>query len=134
MNAAQQSNPSAAEKPSNAPNAFDPSPAIATTIETLADQAKKLVYGDRNKQYGSPAKDYERVSKVWSGLLCNKLKEGESITTEEALLMMAALKLCREFHKHKEDNVIDAHGYLECLDWVQRESKNVEKVVDEAKK
>lgn len=117
------SSPSAAEKPSNAPNACDPSPATAI-IETLADQAKKLVYGDRNQQYGSPAKDYERVSKVWSGLLCNKLKDGESITAEEALIMMTSLKLCREFHKHKDDNIIDAHGYLECLHWVLSEKEN----------
>lgn len=108
--------------------------APATDTKTLADQAKKLVYGDRNQQYGSPAKDYERVSKVWSGLLCNKLKDGESITAEEALIMMTALKLCREFHKHKEDNVIDAHGYLLCLDWVIKDSQKSEKGVDEAKK
>ncbi len=103
-------------------------------IETLADKAKALVYGDRNKQYGSPAEDYERVSKVWSGLLCNKLKPGECITKEEALMMMAALKLCREFHKHKDDNIIDAHGYLLCLDWVQKDEQKSEKDVDEVKK
>ncbi len=129
-------NPSAAEKPSNAPIASGQNHATATTeyAPTLADEAKKLVFGDRNVQYGSPAQDYERVSKVWSGLLCNKLKLGECLTKEEALMMMAALKLCREFHKHKDDNIIDAHGYLLCLDWVQKDEQKSEKGVDEVKK
>lgn len=31
--------------------------------------------------------------------------------------MMVGLKLSREVHKHKADNVIDAHGYLLCYEW-----------------
>jgi len=83
--------------------------------------AKKLVYGDRNKDYGSPLKDYQRVSAVWTGLLIHKLKPGETISTQEALMVMVALKLCREMTKHKDDNVVDLHGYAECLEWVHKE-------------
>lgn len=86
-----------------------------------ADEAKKLVYGDRNKQYGNPLKDYTRVSQVWTGLLSAKLKDGVVIEPREAIMMMVALKLCRNMEKHKDDNVIDAHGYLEVLEWAERE-------------
>jgi hypothetical protein len=87
--------------------------------------AKKLVYGDRNKDYGSPRKDYMRTSAVWSGLLIHKLRPGEVITTQDAIVMMVALKLSRQMTKHKPDNVIDAHGYLECLEWVQKEIESL---------
>ena len=87
--------------------------------------AQNLVYGDRNKSYGSPRYDYMRTSSVWSGLLIHKLKPGEVITPQEAIIMMTALKLCRQMTKHKPDNIVDAHGYLECLEWVQLEIDSI---------
>jgi hypothetical protein len=81
----------------------------------IAEEAQSLVLGDRNASYGNPREDFERVAKVWSGLLAQKLKA--DITPEEAILMMAGLKLCREVHKPKRDNRTDLIGYALCLDW-----------------
>lgn len=33
--------------------------------------------------------------------------------------MMAGLKLRRHAHRPKDDNIIDAHGYLLCLEWIE---------------
>lgn len=98
-----------------------------------SDIAKSLVYGDRNKSYGSPLADYQRTSAVWSGFLIHKLKPGELITPQEAIMMMSALKLCREFTSHKDDNLIDAHGYLECAEWVYKEQLALVKQPNERK-
>ena len=84
-------------------------------MSTFADQATKLVLGDRNSTYGSPADDYAKTAKIWSGLLLPILKR--EIRPEEAMLMMVGLKLSREVHLHKPDNIIDAHGYLLCYEW-----------------
>ena len=81
----------------------------------IAEKAISLVCGDRNASYGNPRDDYVGTAKIWSGLLRRKLRE--DITPEEALLMMVALKLNRESFKPKEDNRVDAIGYLLCLDW-----------------
>lgn len=83
---------------------------------TYSQEAEKLVLGDRNQSYGDPADDYLKTAKVWSGLLIHKLKPGVEITVGEAMLMMAALKISREFHKHKPDNIVDSHGYLVCYE------------------
>lgn len=100
---------------------------MTTQPETAADKAKALVYGDRNLDYGSPLQDYQRTSAVWSGLLIHKLKPGETITPQEAVMMMAALKLCREFTKHKEDNIVDSIGYNLCLEWIIKDIEKTQK-------
>jgi hypothetical protein len=78
-------------------------------------EAHKLVVSDRNADYGPPREDFEATAKIWSGLLSRKLKT--DITYSDVALMMVALKLRRETFKHKPDNIVDAHGYLDCLEW-----------------
>lgn len=80
-----------------------------------ADTAIRLVLGDRNESYGDPAEDYAKVAKMWSGLLHPILKR--DITPQEAILMMVLLKMSREVHAPKDDNIVDAHGYLLCYQW-----------------
>lgn len=83
--------------------------------KNVCREAEELVLGERNSSYGNPADDYAKTAKVWSGLLNPILKR--DITPQEAMLMMVGLKLSREVHKHKHDNIIDAIGYLLCVDW-----------------
>ena len=85
-------------------------------MSTYADRATELVLGDRNASYGTPADDYAKTAAMWSGLLNGIL--ARPITPKEAVLMMVALKLSREMHRHNPDNLIDAHGYLLCAEWI----------------
>jgi hypothetical protein len=90
-----------------------------TPSTNVAQEALGLVLGDRNASYGTPLDDYTKTAKVWSGLLAHKLAPGQEITPKEAVLMMAALKLSREMHRPKRDNLVDAVGYVLCAEWIE---------------
>ena len=71
--------------------------------------AEKCICSDRKDQYGNAENAFEDVAAVWDIVLKNKLSE--NITPGEVALMMAALKLVREVHKPKMDNLVDLAGY-----------------------
>lgn len=98
-----------------------------------SDTAAKLVLGSRNADYGSPHPDFAGIALMWSGLLNTKL--AAQITAVEVGLMMTALKLRRHAHKPKDDNLVDAHGYLDCIEWIEtgaRPSPAIEAEIAEA--
>ncbi len=83
-------------------------------IITAADEAKKLVYGDRNAQYGPPTKDLARTAKMWSAILDTE------VTAKQVALCMVALKISRECFKPKADNIVDGIGYFLCAERVDK--------------
>lgn len=82
-----------------------------------SETAHSLVCGDRNAAYGSPDADFRRIAAVWTGIIGEKL--AAPISSVDVALMMTGLKLVRHAHKAKDDNLIDAHGYLICAEWIE---------------
>lgn len=80
-------------------------------------EANALVNGDRQAAYGAPLDSYEAQAKVWSGMLADKLKE--DLTAEDVVLLLTAMKLRRQAHKPKRDNIVDTHGYMLVLAHVE---------------
>ena len=76
----------------------------------LASEAVRLVTGDRQTAYAHPKVNFQRIADLWSPIL------GIEVTPEQVALCSVQIKIAREIHAHKADNVIDAIGYLLCLD------------------
>lgn len=75
----------------------------------ILQQAYSIVYErneEKTRQYGDFIESMEKMSKI-STILCNK-----EITTSDCYKIMIALKLSRESHMHKEDNLLDAIAYM----------------------
>lgn len=99
-------------------------------MSTHADTAADLVLGPRNADYGSPHPDFSGIALMWSGLLNTVLSR--QLTAQDVALMMTALKLRREAHKPKADNIVDAHGYLLCLEWINEGAQPLPKAHEHA--
>jgi hypothetical protein len=74
---------------------------------TTSSEGLHLVNGDRQADYGEPTVNMANIAKAWSGIV------GYEILPRHVPLMLAAMKLVREGHKHKDDNLVDAQGYIE---------------------
>jgi hypothetical protein len=83
--------------------------------EDIADFAKKLVFDDRNADYGHPLDNLERGAKIWSVILKTP------VTAEQVALCMVGMKMAREVGNPKLDNTVDGIGYWLTLAEIRQE-------------
>jgi len=86
----------------------------ATAGSEILLEAHKLVNGARQNDYGHPADDYRKVSDIFYTLT------GIDLEVSEAIMFMVAVKLARlrtnlEHDTIHHDSLVDALGYLACL-------------------
>ena len=74
--------------------------------ESVMAEAHRLVYGDRQDDYGPGHVEMEMVGRMWSVIL------GVEVTGYQAALCMSALKIVRASNAYKRDNLVDGCGYL----------------------
>ena len=84
----------------------------------ILTEANTLVAGDRNDDYGHPADDFDRTAAIWSAIL------GTPITAAQVGLCMIGVKLSRETHRHKPDNLVDIAGYAQTVAMVREREEN----------
>jgi hypothetical protein len=81
---------------------------------SILDEAKEVVYGDREKTYGDPAKNLKTIAAMWGAIL------GYPIATTDVCLCMSALKLARLVNDPgHHDSMVDVCGYIALLERVQ---------------
>lgn len=79
---------------------------------TILDEAKELVYGPREDDYGDAFNDMDRVAKMWSAILDTR------VTAEQVPLCMIAIKISRLCHAFKRDSLVDIPGWSAVLEKV----------------
>jgi hypothetical protein len=81
--------------------------------ETILQEAQRLVHGDRGADYGHPIEDFTRTGKMWAAILGL-----DQVSAEQVGLCMIALKISRQCHRPKRDNLTDAAGYAETVQMI----------------
>lgn len=83
--------------------------------EDLIKLAIELVNVDRQRDYDHPFDNFTRISKIRSAIL------GIDISAEQVALCMVGVKIARESHAPKDDNIVDGVGYFLTLAKVKEE-------------
>jgi len=73
---------------------------------SILQEAQALIHGDRQATYGHPRDNLGRIARLWSVVL------GVDVTPEQVCLCMVQVKIARQVHRPKRDNLVDAAGYL----------------------
>jgi hypothetical protein len=79
--------------------------------ESVLAEAMRITDGARHADYGHPRDDFARTALMWTGILAGKLREDVEVTAADVPLCMIAVKLARQSHRHKRDNLVDIAGY-----------------------
>jgi len=72
---------------------------------TILDEAKAIIYGDREKTYGEPSKNLNLIASLWSDYL------KQAVTAQDVCMMMILLKVARQSNSYTRDNLVDICGY-----------------------
>ena len=91
------------------PEPAAPEPAL----ESVCAEADRIVAGDRQSDYGNPRDNWSVIASLWEPVL--GLPPG-SISPETVGLAMIQVKIARQLHKPKRDNLVDVCGYAKAVD------------------
>ena len=81
-----------------------------TAREKMLEEAKRIVCGDRDRQYGGPENTFGEIAALWGKYL------GEDIGSEDVAIMMILMKVARLKTSEYEsrDSWVDIAGYAAC--------------------
>lgn len=82
---------------------------------TILEEAQKVVYGDRQDDYGTVTENFNTIAKLWSVVLKT------DVTPEQVGLCMVQLKVARQMYKPKRDNLVDGAGYFATIEKMENE-------------
>lgn len=74
--------------------------------EEILDEAGDIIVGDRQKEYGPPSVNFQRIADILKVLFPDR-----DWTPSDVALMMIALKLGRTPEGYKRDTAVDLVGY-----------------------
>ena len=85
--------------------------------DSILEEAQEILEGERESDYGDPVANFNRISRIASSIL------DYTISPQECVVVMMAVKLSREQYKHKRDNLVDLVAYTEILNRVRELNK-----------
>lgn len=85
------------------------------TRAEILDEAKGIVTGKRDEQYGHPEDNFALIATLWTAYTREKYAYADRLFPKDVANMMIMLKIARELTgSGKLDNYIDIAGYAAC--------------------
>ena len=81
----------------------------------ILQEADLLTMGDRQRDYDHPLPNHERIAWMWNSYF-RSCGHDEWLGPRDVALMMVLLKIARQVHTPKRDNLVDICGYARCVE------------------
>lgn len=98
--------------------------------KSILEEAEELTGGDRQEQYGHPIVNFQNIADLWNTFINGKYESWIELTPEDVGFLMVLVKVAREMHTPKRDNLIDGAGYFNTIQMIRNEIKNRETFSD----
>lgn len=89
--------------------------------ETILDEAKRLVFGDREREYAHPSIDGARFADLMNAYYGKR--SDLRFTAADYPVIMVLCKLARLQNAYKRDTAVDIAGYAEVLARIMGDDK-----------
>jgi hypothetical protein len=89
---------------------------------TIFEIAEEAVSGDRHDDYGHPRHNHERTAILWNAYMDAKAVGTAwplDITPEDVCWLNVLQKIARQMNSKKEDNLVDAVGYIRNIEMME---------------
>ena len=83
---------------------------------TVLEEAALLTEGVRQRDYDHPGPNHWRISRLWNAYLSIRKNPTDGISPLDVAWMMVLLKIARDVYTPKRDNLVDACGYVRCIE------------------
>lgn len=88
---------------------FDTYNSDYTVRSKALDEAKALINGDRQEEYGTPQVNFQRIVDLWNVLIPRG--DSKEWTRGDVALALLGLKMARAAQGYKRDTYVDIAGY-----------------------
>lgn len=78
---------------------------------TVTHEADGLIRGARQKEYGPPKVNFQRIADGWGAYLLGRDLAEQPLTPHDVANLMVILKAVRAAEGYKRDTVVDIIGY-----------------------
>lgn len=85
-------------------------------VETVLEEAARLVDGDRLKSYGHPREDFQATAEFWRIWIMRKYGIDVPFEPHDFGMMLILTKVSREANAKKRDNIVDIPGYARTIE------------------
>ena len=83
---------------------------------SVIDKAKQIIDGDREQTYGKADVNLNRIADLWNAYVRGRFGSSPLFTAQDVCWMMVLLKAARQMNADKEDNLVDAIGYIALIE------------------
>jgi len=83
--------------------------------ENILEEATRIVDGPRQDDYGHPKHSYGQIGRAWGVIL------GYEVSAREVCLCLITMKIMRDLHKPKRDNLVDIAGYARVIEMIEED-------------